>query len=204
MVRRPILGHLTGRQDMNDELASHGTSPFTTSPTPSPSPCQPIMAPWPRRRLLLADDSVPIRECLTELLRRLDYEVVHVGNGEQVLERLAAAEDAFDLLLLDLNMPELDGWGTLKQLSVRHPALPVIVITAQANQRDWMEALGARALLEKPLDLPLLSRLIEALTNCKPQPVRVDGQRSPLLYGRPRRVVNVDAIQSQEASGMND
>ena len=144
--------------------------------------------PWNRRRLLLADDSLPIRECLTEILAGLGHEVAHASDGQQVLERLASED--FDLVLLDLNMPGLDGWDTLKRLHARHPLLPVVVITAQANQRDWMQAMGARALLEKPLDLPLLGRTIESLIPAHPSalPSGLEGQSLPLQYGRPRRV----------------
>ena len=138
-------------------------------------------SPAPRRqRILIADDSPAIRECLSKLLEQADYEVQQAANGQEALEQLAEAR--FDLMLLDLNMPELDGWGTLERIRLQHPALPVVVITAQPNQQDWMQRLGAVALLEKPLDLPLLFQTLSELKHRSPH-----GHRRPLRYVRPWR-----------------
>ena len=138
-------------------------------------------SPPPRRqRILIADDSPAIRECLSKLLEQADYEVRQAANGQEALEQLAEAR--FDLMLLDLNMPELDGWRTLEQIRLQHPALPVVVITAQPNQQDWMRRLGAVALLEKPLDLPQLFQTLSELKHRSPQ-----GHQPPLRYVRPWR-----------------
>lgn len=107
-----------------------------------------------RPRLLLADDDAGVRESLGKLLRNAGYHVTLASHGGQVLEMVLNTD--FDLLLLDLNMPHIDGWSTLDHLHSFKPTLPVIVITAQPNQRDWMREAGARVLMEKPLDLPLL------------------------------------------------
>ena len=81
---------------------------------------------------------------------------------KHVLDR--ALNEDFDLLLLDLNMPEIDGWDTLDHLATLKPTLPVIIITAQPDQHDWARAEGARALMEKPLDLPVLLTTIREIT----------------------------------------
>jgi CheY-like chemotaxis protein len=125
----------------------------------------PNVAPAPvavKRRILLADDSPQIRESLSKLLRKFGYHVTLVAQGGQALDR--ALEEEFDLLLLDLNMPGMDGWQTLDHLARLKPALPVVVITAQPDQGDWARAEGACALLEKPLDLPLLLQTIREFT----------------------------------------
>jgi len=62
-------------------------------------------------------------------------------------------------------MPEINGWATLHHLQCLRPELPVIVITAQPNQREWMRSGGARALFEKPLDLSNLLQTIQELTH---------------------------------------
>jgi CheY-like chemotaxis protein len=114
-----------------------------------------------RPRLLLADDDAGVRESLGKLLRNAGYQVTLAAHGGQVLEMVLNTH--FDLLLLDLNMPHIDGWSTLDHLHSFKPSLPVIVITAQPNQRDWMREAGARVLMEKPLDLPLLLDTVREL-----------------------------------------
>ena len=115
-----------------------------------------------KKRILLADDSPQIRESLGKLLRNSGHHVTLAAHGGQVLE-LALNVD-FDLLVLDLNMPEMDGWDALDHLATMKPSLPVIIITAQPDQREWAEAEGARVLMEKPLDLTLLLKFIREFT----------------------------------------
>jgi CheY-like chemotaxis protein len=131
-------------------------------------PPQVRLLPPPKPRVLLADDDHGIRESLGKLLRNTGCQVTLVANGGQVLDH--ALNEDFDLLLLDLNMPQMDGWETLNHLQGFKPNLPVIVITAQPGQRDWMRDGGARALMEKPLDLPLLLRTVREFLDEPRQP----------------------------------
>ena len=68
-----------------------------------------------------------------------------------------------DSALLDLNMPVKGGWEAFERLTTIHPLLPVIVITARPDQYPLAVAAGVGALMEKPLDLPLLLQAIEDL-----------------------------------------
>lgn len=144
-------------------------------------------SPTDRKRILLADDSPQIRESLGRLLRRSNYDVAFAAHGGHVLDLALAGH--FDLLLLDLNMPQVDGWETLDRLNALKPNLPVIVITAQPNQRQWITTAGAHALMEKPLDLPLLLQTIEDFLHNPPVPRRdgPDAGRERFRYGWPRR-----------------
>jgi len=69
---------------------------------------------------------------------------------------------AFDLVLLDLNMPGTNGWETLEQLDAKKLALPppVIIITARPNQQAAGREAGVEAVLEKPLDFPRLIQTV--------------------------------------------
>jgi CheY-like chemotaxis protein len=140
-----------------------------------------------RKRILVADDSPPIRESLGKLLRRAGYDVAFAAHGGHVLD--LALNDQTDLLLLDLNMPQMDGWAALDRLAGLKPALPIIVITAQPNQREWVMTAGAHALMEKPLDLPLLLQTIANLLREPPpgQPAPPAAGREGFRYGWPRR-----------------
>lgn len=165
----------------------------------------PPPVPSTRRRILIADDSSQIRECLVQLLEAARYEVVEAANGHEALERLSGQD--IDLVLLDLNMPELDGWQTLEQLRLRHPALPVIVITAQPNQQDWIRNPAAVALFEKPLDLPLLFRTLDEIIpfetgdGASPNPTATPTPR-PFRYGRPRS--DTDFMERSRVSSLNE
>ena len=100
--------------------------------------------------LLVADDDQVARELLAEALGREGYLVRLAAGGEECL-RLAAAEP-FDMALVDLRMPDLDGLGVLKQLGTIQPDLPVVILTAFATIETAIEAVtaGASDYLSKP------------------------------------------------------
>lgn len=78
-------------------------------------------------RLLLVDDSPVERLALAHLLRRSGFRVDEAGDGETALEQLKLRP--VDLLLLDLNLPELDGFGVLSYLQKHRPSLPVVLLS---------------------------------------------------------------------------
>ena len=100
--------------------------------------------------LLVADDDQVARELLAEALGREGYRVRLAAGGEECL-RLAAAEH-FDMALVDLRMPDLDGLGVLKRLAKIQPDLPVVILTAFATIETAIEAVtaGASDYLSKP------------------------------------------------------
>src|SRR5438874_12413775 len=115
------------------------------------------------KRILLVDDDRSIRESLSKILRAENYEVVLAENGQEAIEKHST--ERIDLLILDLNMPVKNGWATLERLVGIDPLLPVVIITGRSNQRAPAETAGADALMEKPLDVPLLlQRIRELLT----------------------------------------
>src|SRR5687767_4350429 len=114
------------------------------------------------KRILLVDDDRSIRESLSKILRAENYEVVLGENGQEAIEKHGA--ERIDLLILDLNLPLQDAWATsLERLVGINPLLPVVIITGRSNQRAQAEAAGADALMEKPLDVPLLLQTIREL-----------------------------------------
>lgn len=144
----------------------------------SPLPDAPSQTPHQRKeKILLVDDEPAIRRILTRLLTGEGYNVLPATDGAEALEFVSHAE--FDLVLLDLNMPGLDGWDTFEQLTSKHPLLPVIVITARPNQRFTALAAGIGALMEKPLDFQKLFQTIRGLLD-EPEDVRI-----ARLAGRP-------------------
>lgn len=113
--------------------------------------------------MLVADDDESVRDSLRKLLHREGYQVVSVANGAEAVASVRREPDRIDLLLLDLNMPLKNGWATLDRLLESNPSLPVLIVTGQPNQCEMAEATGVSALVEKPIDVPALLKLIHEL-----------------------------------------
>ncbi|HTJ44852.1 MAG TPA: response regulator [Kofleriaceae bacterium] len=105
------------------------------------------------RCALVIEDSTTMRQLLTLALRRVPgLQFVEAGNGAEALQMLS--ERAFDLILLDLNMPVMDGFGFLERLAERgDPRPPIIVITTESGavDRERAKSLGAVAYVTKPV-----------------------------------------------------
>jgi len=113
------------------------------------------------KTILLADDDPGVREMLGRVLLSENFQVVTASTGQETTHRFAAVEP--DLVLLDLNMPEGDGWSAYRIINSTKPMLPVIVITARPNQYPRALELGVDAIMEKPLNLPVLLDAIKQL-----------------------------------------
>ena len=113
-----------------------------------------------KRRILLADDDESVRIMVGRVLESEDYEVVLARTGREAISR--ALSGAPDLVLLDITMPDKNGWEAFELIDRIHPFVPVIVITARPNQHDYATQVGIDALMEKPLDLALLLKTIRA------------------------------------------
>ncbi|MDP8916567.1 MAG: response regulator, partial [Pseudomonadota bacterium] len=108
----------------------------------------------PKPRLLIVDDVFDNRAVLGRRFERRGYEVVEADCGERALELIAA--ETFDVVLLDVMMPDLDGREVLRRIRQTHgsTALPVIMVTAKSQSEDVVEALtlGANDYITKPVD----------------------------------------------------
>lgn len=109
--------------------------------------------------MLVVDDDAGIRESLEEVLRDAGYEVAVAADGRQALGMLSPRPA---LLLVDLMMPELDGWELIDELTRTAPLadIPVCVLSAIASHAPPK----ASAVLTKPVDLDELLATVERLT----------------------------------------
>ena len=129
----------------------------------------------PTRRVLIVDDEADVRKTLADILRAMRYgdalEIEEAPGGREGLD--AVVRQRPDLVLVDLQMPRMDGLALLKQIREVEPRLPVIVISATQENRMSSEALhnGAVAYLPKPFDPRHVEMLVTMfLDSTKPRP----------------------------------
>jgi CheY-like chemotaxis protein len=117
------------------------------------------------KTVLIAEDNPVNRELLRELLEIRGYAVIETCNGQETLEHLQKVVP--DILLLDLNMPVLNGFGTIEKIR-KHPGwsrLPVLAVTAYAMRGDREKILtaGFDGYLSKPIDPTFLQQELQRL-----------------------------------------
>jgi len=110
--------------------------------------------------VLVVDDDPAIREILAIALEDEGHEVSTAEHGAEALVRVD--ERTPDLVLLDLNMPVLNGWETHARLRARSPRIPVVYMTAGNVARKEAETHQADGFLPKPFDINLLFTLIDS------------------------------------------
>ena len=115
-------------------------------------------------RILVIDDEPDIRQVLRIVLRKEGYEVLCAGSGQDGLDLLAAQQ--VDLVMLDIIMPEMDGWEVCRRLrdnpATRH--LPILIVTGDRNVRvHLVQNMLANAFLLKPFQWLDLLRLVREL-----------------------------------------
>ena len=163
-----------GTEEQPTRDASAATNATTTKPPA-------------RRRILLVDDDASVRGSLQDMLVEEGYLVIPANDGQHALEIVAST--SVDVVLLDLNMPHKNGWDTFERLSAEHPLVPVILITARPNQLPCAAGFaavgaGVGALLEKPLDIPILLQTITRLLaeSVETRLARLAGRDVPFRY----------------------
>ncbi len=121
-----------------------------------------LTSPERRRTVLVVDDDEAIRECLAESLESWGYEVAVAADGQDAVDALLEGLEP-DLVVLDLVMPNMDGWAVLKWLRADrdHADRPVLVTSATVSAPP----IGASAWLQKPFQRDEFQREVAQLCN---------------------------------------
>jgi len=119
------------------------------------------------KRILLVDDEENTRIALSRLLSREGYLVETVANGFEALNHLR--EHDVNLIVTDINMPEMDGIEFLRELNRSFPGSNVIMITAYGGVESYIEAinLGAFEYINKPVKIEELKSVLERVFSTK-------------------------------------
>jgi two-component system, cell cycle sensor histidine kinase and response regulator CckA len=125
-----------------------------------------------RESILIADDEEMVRLVLKAVLSYRGYKVVEATDGEHALELVRRAAPPFDLVLLDVDMPRLNGWETLKQLRAEQPELRVLMLSGGAVDADAPKARnrGAVGFVGKPFKNDQLVQLVRKTLDATGQP----------------------------------
>lgn len=120
-------------------------------------------------KIMTVDDSLTMRTIIAKAVTAIGAEVVQAENGKDALEKLTGSENDADLVLLDWNMPEMNGYDTLVKIketeSISH--IPVIMVTTQAERTNVLAAVqvGAVGYVTKPFDPQVLLSKIKKVMN---------------------------------------
>jgi DNA-binding response OmpR family regulator len=129
-------------------------------------------------RILLVDDEPPIQTLLAFPLQRDGYDVIPASDGREALERFA--EQSFDLVVLDLMLPKLDGLEVCRRLRAQRSTVPIIMPTAKSEEIDKVLGLelGADDYITKPFSMrEFRSRVKAALRRANMGPSADDDER---------------------------
>lgn len=113
----------------------------------------------PGRTILVVDDDSAVLRTIVEILAEEGYHLVTATNGAEALDVLGQITPS--LILLDMRMPVMDGWQFAQALPDHHQAIPILVMTAAQDARQWAREIGAAGYVAKPFDIGDLIDAIE-------------------------------------------
>jgi CheY-like chemotaxis protein len=117
--------------------------------------------------ILVVDDSTTVRKFVAASLNMKGFRVVTASDGVEALERMPA--EKFDLIITDLNMPDMDGFEFIRTLreTPEYREIPIIVLSSMTDlkNKDYALELGALAFLEKPLSTEAIQREVFRFVN---------------------------------------
>jgi DNA-binding response OmpR family regulator len=114
------------------------------------------------KKILIIDDEIKLREALVELFSFIGYQIVEAQDGLDGLDKVKAHHP--DLIICDIMMPKLDGYGFLKKhLASEQATIPVVLLTAKTEGVDEIigKGLGAKEYIKKPFSFQDLKRIVE-------------------------------------------
>ena len=115
--------------------------------------------------ILVVDDELRMRKLIKDFLKQKNYNILEANDGEEALSVFQENQERIQLVLLDVMMPKLDGWSVLRQIRQMDKKIPVIMLTARAEEQDELFGfeLGADEYISKPFSPKILVARVEAI-----------------------------------------
>lgn len=151
-------------------------------------------------KILIVDDEAGIRRILRDILELEKYQVTEAANGVEALVKVK--KEKFDLIILDIKMPQMDGMDVLDRIQILIPEVPVIMISGHADIDTAVEAVkkGAFDFISKPLDL---NRLLITIRNAQDKSTligqkkvlqkRINSTKTPKMIGQSEGIKHIEA-----------
>lgn len=132
--------------------------------------------------VVVIDDERPIRDLVSTLLEEEGWPVRTYSSAVAALEEIASGGIRPDVILLDMRMPGMDGPQFAEALRARSPEIPIVVMTAARDARQWAEAISAAGYIPKPFDIDWV---IDTVTGVIGEPESSPGSDGTSKYSLP-------------------
>ena len=115
--------------------------------------------------ILIVDDESRMRKLIKDFLIQKNYNILEAEDGERALKVYEENKEKIDLILLDVMMPKLDGWSVLRNIRQENKKLPIVMLTARAEEQDELFGfeLGVDEYITKPFSPKILVARVEAI-----------------------------------------
>ena len=118
-------------------------------------------------KVIIADDSRMIRSIIEKVTKSLGYDTLHAGNGQEALDHLEKEGGNVNLILLDWNMPVMDGFTALKKIkqNQKYSKIPVLMISTEAEEEKVQQVMkeGAKGYVSKPFTPEELEEVLKKI-----------------------------------------
>ena len=117
------------------------------------------------KTILIVDDEARMRKLIRDFLVQKNFNILEAEDGEKALKVYEENKNKISLILLDVMMPKLDGWSVLRQIRLENKKLPIVMLTARAEEQDELFGfeLGVDEYITKPFSPKILVARVEAI-----------------------------------------
>lgn len=164
--RRDILHRLEGVETLTDALETHWVSIASAQESEAKS-FRPVLGSWRQtrgKRVLLVDDDQDLTTIMARMLAACGLPSDVANGGEEGLARARAT--AYDLMIVDLNMPDIPGMIVAEEIRRMRPDVPILIVSGVADQAELNAVViecGATAALAKPFERPAFEEAVRGL-----------------------------------------
>ena len=147
--------------------------------------------------ILVVDDESRMRKLIKDFLIQKNYNIIEAEDGEKAISIYNQNKEKISLILLDVMMPKLDGWSVLRQIRQENKKIPIIMLTARAEENDELFGfeLGVDEYITKPFSPKILVARVEAiLKRSRPEEKELKSYEG-IVIDNEGRTVTVDGKQ---------